>query len=174
MTNNKFQTNSKSKILNPKRVWNFGHLNFSIVWNSVRDAWRPGKREQRKGITLLLVALILSAILTISIGVFNVIFGQIQISGEAGDSFYALNAADRGIERMLYLDRVRNNVSDGDVEDNTNTIKPLSPQSGCYRIMINKAPNCGADANTCITIAGQYQCGAGTTRTVKRGFRVVY
>lgn len=132
-------------------------------------------RKGERGITLLLVVVLLSAILAISLGIFNVIFGQLQISGEVGDSFQALNAAERGIERTLYRDRAGSGLTDGDTEDNTSSPNPLDPQLGCFRVVVHKAPNCGSsDINTCITAMGQYQCGTNASRSVRRGFRIVY
>ena len=60
----------------------------------------------RSGVTLLIVVVLAGAILSIGIGVFELAFGELLISGEAVDSFRAIMAADRGLEKLLYLDRV--------------------------------------------------------------------
>lgn len=144
---------------------------------SVRDKLEI-RSSREAGITLLLVALLLSAILSISVGIFAIVFGQIQISGELADSFHALNAADRAVEKILFLDRIEGECEDPNDcdENNTGQSSPLSPQLGCYEVVLEKAPtpNCGGDLDTCITVAGQYQCGAESTRNVRRGFSVTY
>lgn len=65
---------------------------------------------QQGGITLLLVILVISAILAISIGIFNLVFTEIRISGEMADSFIAFYAGDQGVENLLYDDRVANSI----------------------------------------------------------------
>ncbi|OHA01192.1 MAG: hypothetical protein A3H71_03035 [Candidatus Sungbacteria bacterium RIFCSPLOWO2_02_FULL_48_13b] len=58
--------------------------------------------ERNSGITLLLVILVLSALMTISLGIFNLIFTELRISGELSSSFRALYAADQGMDFMFY------------------------------------------------------------------------
>ncbi|MFY9462279.1 MAG: hypothetical protein WAP51_03710 [Candidatus Sungiibacteriota bacterium] len=87
--NSKFKTNSKFKIPNHK------HFGFWIL-----DFGFP-----QRGITLLLVILVLTSLLSISLGIFTVVFSQLRLSGEIADSFVALYAANEAIERGLYLDR---------------------------------------------------------------------
>ena len=136
--------------------------------------------SEKKGITLLLVIAILSALLSISIGIFNSVFGQIQISGETTDSFRALYGADQSIERFLYLDRVTGKAfNDGDTEDNT----AIESNYGCYKITIYKDASPGGSIEsmckttgvaTCLKGIGQYRCGANPSRAVKRAFVATY
>ena len=65
------------------------------------------KDKNENGITLLLVMIILSALLSISIGIFNIVFGQIKISGDLADSFVAFYAADQAIENILLMNPIR-------------------------------------------------------------------
>lgn len=126
-------------------------------------------RSKQEGITLLLVMILLSAILSISLGIFNVVIGEIKISGEIADSFIALYAADEGIERVLYMDRSAHTIckfaqgpgcfTEADV--------PVASQ-GCYTVRVSK------DERTEIVVAGQYRCGTNPVRVVKRGFEVTY
>lgn len=128
-------------------------------------------KSDKRGITLLLVVVILSALFSISLGIFNLVFGQILISGEVEDSFRAFYAADRGLERIFYRDRVDGGLPDGYQEDNTN----IKSEIGCFRITVRKTEdNCGAGNNTCVTSIGQYRCGINPSRVVKRGFSVSY
>lgn len=138
--------------------------------------------SNNKGITLLLVVVILSALLSISVGVFNVVYGEILISGEIADSYRAFYAADRAVDKFLYLDRSPNNPNqvpqDGDSE---NTIFTVPDSSACYEVRIFKTPasilaNCGVPAGVgvCIKSFGQFRCGVNPVRLVRRGFMVTY
>lgn len=146
------------------------------------------QRLGEKGITLLLVVVILSAVLSISIGIFGVIFGQLLISGEAGDSLRALYAADQGVERTLYRDRTgravpeQGNLANGYAEDSreANLRGGGLAAGSCYTAQAQKN---SATRETTITVTGQYRelsdqaiCGAGsdTQRVVKRRFEVRY
>lgn len=118
---------------------------------------------EQKGVVILLVMVILSALLSVSIGIFNVVFGELRISGEIADSFVAFYAADQGIERTLYLDR-----SGAGLVNNYTEEKDI-PSGGCYKVRVAKS---GAD--TQIIASGQYRCGTAPPRVVKRGFMVTY
>jgi len=173
-------TNQKSKLANlksiVKRYLNFDFCNLNFAF-------------QNKGITILLVVIILSAILSISIGVFNVVYGQLRISGDVEDSFRAMYAADLGMERILYKDRViadvctfPSNCAGGTcdpcyTEDNSEGSaireKVPVPMGACYKINVYKVSDQGATTTQIISI-GQYRCGATPSRVVKRGFEVMY
>lgn len=122
-----------------------------------------------RGITLLLVVVLLSALFSISIGIFNVVLGQIKISGEVADSFVAFYAADQGIEKMLFRDRI---IAEICPTPGTNCFGPQTfdvESGGCYAIRVSKTG--GA---TEIITSGQYRCGTNPLRVVKRGFQVNY
>lgn len=126
--------------------------------------------SSQRGITLLLVIVLLSAILSISIGIFNVVLGEFRISGEATDSFRALYAADQGIERTLYQDREQQALCAVALGPDCFVAEGVGvPSEACYTVRVSKI----ADATT-IVIAGQYRCGANPARVVKRGFEVTY
>ena len=125
---------------------------------------------EQKGITLLLVVVLLSAILSIGVGIFNVVLGELRISGEVADSFRALYAADQGIERTLYLDRQVQAFCTLAQGPNCFVARGVPVQSeGCYTVRISKQGGI-----TEIIIAGQYRCGESPARVVKRGFQVTY
>lgn len=132
------------------------------------------RNSAKKGITLLLVVVILSALLSISIGIFNVVFGELLISGEIADSFVAYYAADEGAEKNLYLDRIAGGLTDG-----TSLSRNLS-SGGCYTTMFHKNPptpttRCSLDPDDLeIETSGQYPCGATPSRVVRRGWCVFY
>ena len=131
----------------------------------------------QRGITLFLVILVLTSLLSISLGIFTVVFSQLRLSGEIADSFVALYAADEAIERGLYLDR--------------NQPAPLcTPVVGvgclyvgsqvqlsngsCYILKVDKTVTANPytfDVN--IRATGEYRCGGGIT-SVKRALQTSY
>ncbi len=144
------------------------------------------KFHSREGITLLLVVVIVSALLSISVGIFNVAYGQLRISGELADSFFASYAADQGMERMLYRDRRAaddvcdkgNVVNFGDpcMPEETITISSGGGASACYTVKVSQKDVEPPDGvlDTVIQASGQYRCGVNPDRVVRRGFQVVY
>src|SRR3989344_1277203 len=76
------------------------------VFRNIVSRFDHGKKTRHAGVALLLVMSILSALTSISYAMFTIAFSHIQIAGELSDSFIALYAADEGIERLLYEDRV--------------------------------------------------------------------
>ncbi len=134
---------------------------------------------------MLLVVAILSAIMSISLGIFNIIFDQVRISGEIADSFSAFYSADEGIEKTLYLDRITyiNNpfgicgITPG-ISCYTTPPPPLgtvAAAGGCYQVTIDKAPG-----STALKVIGQYPRKIGANpceesfRVIKRGFNLTY
>ncbi len=145
--------------------------NDSIFKRAIRVISKLG-RKPKDGITLLLVVILLSAIMSISLGIFNVVIGELKISGEISDSFIAFYAADQEIEKILYLDRVLGTIcpSPGDsCFTETNVAAAPVESRGCYTARVSKADN-----NTDVVVAGQYRCGLSPARVVKRGFEVTY
>ncbi len=134
---------------------------------------------KKKGITLLLVVAILSSLMSISMGIFNIIFGQIRISGEIADSFLAFYAADQGIERILYLDRVTHvndtyGICTGAGIPCYQEFNVPAISNGCYDITVNKT---SVPVTTEIKVLGQYTGKPGCSianRVVKRGFNLTY
>lgn len=125
---------------------------------------------RRDGITLLLVVVLLSAILSISLGIFNVVYGEFRISGEVADSFRALYAADEGIERTLYLDRQGDGVCvvvEGRDCYVVTDIPVLS--GGQYSARVSKE-----NGRTAVIVAGQNRAGVHSARIIRRGFQVTY
>ena len=163
---NNFQSIFNDSIFSRLKIGNFSHSLKIENWKlQIYD-----RNFHRRGITLLLLIVLLSAILSISIGIFNVVIGEFRISGEASDSFRALYAADQGIERTLYQDRQQSAlcaVAPG--PDCFVAQEVMVPSEACYTVKVSK----GAAATT-IVIAGQYRCGSSPSRVVKRGFQVDY
>jgi len=126
---------------------------------------------EQRGIILLLVVVILSALFSISIGIFNVVLGELKISGEIADSFVAFYAADQGIERILFRDRNQGAICTVSSGPNCYVLTPPAGvvSGGCYSIRVNKV-----SGTTQIIASGQYRCGINPSRVVKRGFMVTY
>ena len=118
-----------------------------------------------RGIALLLTVFILTAVFSISIGVFNVLYGEILITGAVENSFKAINASDHGVERSVYRDRNVAPLANGYAENRTLN------SGACYDMGVIKS---GPPANlTQISVVGWYLCN-NPTRGVKRAFRVTY
>lgn len=131
-------------------------FSFSIFNNRARS---------KDGITLLITVVLLSAILTVALGAFQIIYGQFLLSGEMQNSFDAFYAADQGIDKGLNMDR-----------DGTPFVCSPSPCTGtsavlpsgaCYDYIINKT------GGTTIQIFGRHTCTLGR-RLVLRGLQVSY
>ena len=129
---------------------------------------------RKEGITLLLVIFVLTALLSISIGIFNVVFTELRISGEITDSFIALAAADEAVERAFYLDRQQVpplcSISLG-----VNCfVESRTVSSGaCYVLRVDKTFVNASTNNVTIKATGEYRCGAGIL-SVKRALSVSY
>ena len=166
MTNSKSQINSKVKNSKNQSGFGFHIWDFGFVCNlGFGDC-----NFRREGITLLLVVVLLSAILSISIGIFNVVYGEFRISGEVADSFRALYAADEGIERTLYLDRQDNAICTVVQGRDCFVATDIPVRSGGqYSVRVSKEGGV-----TAVVVAGQNREGANAARVVKRGFQVIY
>ncbi|OGZ32608.1 MAG: hypothetical protein A3H02_01795 [Candidatus Niyogibacteria bacterium RIFCSPLOWO2_12_FULL_41_13] len=67
----------------------------------------------KNGFLLLLAVLIISIILSLGLGVGNVVLNQIKLSGAGEDSQIAFYAADAGAESALYRDLKQNEFPSG-------------------------------------------------------------
>lgn len=132
----------------------------------------------QRGITLLLVMVLLSAILSISVGIFNVVVGEFRISGEVSDSFHAFYAADQGAERTYYQDFQQSALCTSAQQaalctaaqsQNCYCSPQVSTASGaCYVVQVSKLND-----RTTVEVQGRYQC-ANALRSVSRRVRGSY
>lgn len=122
----------------------------------------------RGGMVLLLVILILSALLSISIGIFNVVLGEFRISGEISDSFIAFYAADQGVEQVFYDDRVAGSLCRGGGTCEYGPVTVALANGSCYTARLSRTGN-----DTSVTSTGEYRCG-GSSLAVKRAFQASY
>lgn len=61
--------------------------------------------DKQKGISLIVVFLIMTIILAMTLASSTVLFNKIKILSSMGDSVSALYAAESGVEKTLYFDR---------------------------------------------------------------------
>ena len=136
----------------------------------------PSLPKNKQGIALLLIVVISTAILSISIGIFNILFGQLIVLGQFSDSFDAMYAADLGIERTLYLDK-QLNVCGGTTDCGTGDTFTSHPftSDACYKVTVATTTGCAVPGTTrCIEATGEFSCAPGTIRSVRRTFYVSY
>ena len=142
---------------------------------------------RKSGITLLLVILVLAALMTISLGIFNIIFTQLQISGELSRSFRALYASDQGLEYALYRDLVLGDICPMNSSPDAETPCPGGALSiyldtpgfiNCFtfgyldsRIADITVIKFGGQSK--IKSVGHSDC-TSSFRTVKRAFQIIY
>lgn len=126
---------------------------------------------------MVLTVVLLSAILSVGIGLFNLMFWQVFFSGQTGDSFRAFLAAEDGVERTLYRDRLMMGeiCADG-MGDPCYTEGTTNVASGaCYTLSVSKTDeDVDGDFETIITAIGQFPCNPDPLRFVKRGYQSSY
>lgn len=125
-----------------------------------------------QGITLLLVILILSALLSISLGVYNSVFTEIRLSGEIADSFVALYAADEAIERGLFEDRDATPLCSAPGTNCYDSGWVTVASGACYRLRADRV-DVGPTYNMTLRATGEFRCGGGTF-SVKRALSTDY
>lgn len=132
------------------------------------------------GFTLLLAVLFVSAFLALSLGLSNLIIGQIQLSGTGRDSQSAFFAADSGAECAVYWDRSSGSFSTSSPSTITcaGESRPVggAPTSSfdlnfsngsCVSVVVDKS----SPSETIITSIGHSPCNG---RKVERGLEVRY
>ncbi|OGZ96889.1 MAG: hypothetical protein A2847_02680 [Candidatus Sungbacteria bacterium RIFCSPHIGHO2_01_FULL_50_25] len=149
---------------------------FFKVWSKTAVSAR---QNPRSGVTLLLAVSILAALSSISYAMFTIVFSQIYIAGELTSSFVALYAADEGIEKALYDDRVRGILCSSFGSPCVPVINPSFIDSnalsgGCYSVRMDKSDIGGGLADNSLKVTGQSFCGPGASRFVRRAFELIY
>ena len=136
-----------------------------------------------RGITLLLAIFVSSLALTLGIGIFTLLFGEIGFGGTSKDSLIAFSAADSGTECALYWDTKQNAFSTSTTStivcDNDSSV--VGGPSGVSNFTISFSDGSCANiqvaknvSSTRISSLGQNSCGAGASRVVQRGLEVNY
>ncbi|MFC1663739.1 hypothetical protein ACFL0A_01290 [Patescibacteria group bacterium] len=112
--------------------------------------------KNQKGISLYLALMIMTILLTIALGISALLFSQIKIIREMGNSVIAFYAAETGIERTLME---RENPSD--------VSETVLDNGAKYRATVIPAgANCSAN-NFCIQSVGEY-------KETKRAIEITY
>jgi len=141
-------------------------------------------KKFNEGFTLLLALIVANTVLIISLGVYDIIIREIELSGLGRESQIAFYAADSGTECVLYWDIKKRAIS----TTTPTTIECLgqSPSVGgslvssfklnfnngaCAKIVVNKT-------NPSVTQADSYgynfDCDSSLSRKVERGIRITY
>lgn len=140
------------------------------------------KKKNQEGMILVMVVLITSAILAVGLGIFSSVFNQLRTASETRFSFNAFYAADRGMERTLYLDRVVGPLCpgvtiDGTPDENCYILSDFDVgNNACVTVRVSKDIQCSGAAGAGLTrvqSTGLYQCGSGELG-VKRAFCLNY
>lgn len=140
------------------------------------------KTKTKNGITLLLAVFTSSLILTIGMGIFTILLGQIGFSSTAKESLLAFYAADSGVECAIFWDTQNNSFStptSSSISCDGESFNVGGP-SGFSRFTINFNDGSCAEvevtkgADTTITSLGKNICAAGSAKTLQRGLRVNY
>ena len=142
-----------------------------------RDKKIPLNAAEKDGIILLLVVVILTAIFSISIGVFSVILGQVNTSQIFESSDIALNAADQSVERTLYRDRQKDEFPCAPISSPCTTTIPAAPiaSSGGCMSAVTLIKTATTPATAQITAKGlSTLCGIVSERTAARAFLIAY
>jgi hypothetical protein len=98
--------------------------------------WFNNSYQSEKGSMLFLAIMLMLVLLAIGLGVSELIVLELRGLRGLGDSVFAFGAADAGVERGLYVDRVSCNAipPDSDIED------PPGPGNDIYNCVKNSAP----------------------------------
>jgi hypothetical protein len=103
--------------------------------------------DRRRGVTIVVVIVVLAAILSIGVSVSNIVIGELRLARQIEYSFRALFAADQGLERALYRDRIL-----GDSSSETGIIIDYIGSQACFDAIITKT------SGTSITTRGFFRC----------------
>ena len=140
----------------------------------------------KNGITLLLAVFVSSLALTLGLGIFTLLFSELEFSGTSKESLIAFYAADSGIECAIFWDiehtglaqsafatsSMSSIICDGDtftvggVGGFSRFTIPFSDGS-CATVEVTKG------INTIVESQGKNIC-ADSSKTVQRGLRVNY
>ena len=142
---------------------------------------------KKRGVTLLLAIFISALALSLGLGIFTIIFGELGISGTSKESLEAFYAADSGIECALFWDIKQQAFNDpvlGTVQcanstpllnvtidaNSTTTRFSLLLSNSCVRVTVRKTA-----LETIVTSLGEnIACGLTGGRTVQRVLEVKY
>ncbi len=135
------------------------------------------------GFTLLLSLIVVSAVLSVGLGVFDIVYRELILSGIGRESQKAFYAADTGIECALYWDVKRGEIStsspstiecagqSASVGGLTSAFQITLPDGSCFKVIVDKSD----PARTVLESRGyNTACDSTGLRKVERALRVSY
>jgi Tfp pilus assembly protein PilX len=140
--------------------------------------------KKNRGFTLLLSLIVMGVVLTIGLGVYNIILKEMQISSLGRESLAAFYAADSGTECILYWDVKRGFVSTTtpstiQCAGQTKNLQGAAINSftlnfsngSCARVTINKSDPSKTEV---ISYGYNVDCDSSFSRKVERGTKTIY
>lgn len=100
--------------------------------------------SDQKGVSLIVTLLMTTIILSVVLGISAILFNQVKITGNTGNSLSSLNAADSGSEKTLYFDRKQ--IPPGGNRGICNICSACLDCSNCVTVPLE--PN-GCDSASC-------------------------
>ena len=110
-----------------------------------------------KGVSLYLALIIMTLLLALALGVSAILFGQIRMMREMGNSVLAFYAADTGIERELYEGNATGTSYSGYLDLNENGVQDDEDSVYNIWVMSSGENGCPAHINYCIKSEGVYK-----------------
>ncbi|MBI2577607.1 MAG: hypothetical protein HYV77_02050 [Candidatus Wildermuthbacteria bacterium] len=120
------------------------------------------KEFSEKGVSLILVLMVLAVLIAIGAGISRVLIGRLQIQQEVEKSVVALYAADTGVEAVLVN---RNNP--------VNILETLLSNGASYTVTVTEGDLLGGGDLNCV---GKYYCitSLGKYKGVQRAIEIRY
>ncbi len=139
---------------------------------------------RNKGFTLLLALVVTGIVLTVGLGVFDIIIREIALSAMGRESQKAFYVADTGVECALYWDIKNGPISTttpADIECANQTMSAggslistfelTLPNGSCVQVIINKS----VPSRTILEARGyNIDCASNDPKKVERGLRIAY
>ena len=133
----------------------------------------------QQGFILLVTMVMMTILLSISLSISTILFGELVITDDVGASFVALHAVDTGVERTLYRDLVlsdctsANNYCSKGFTDPPPLPNGVLPGGGCYKVETIAGPSAQCSSSRCVNVTGQNTC-SNPERFVSRRFFISY
>jgi Tfp pilus assembly protein PilX len=129
--------------------------------------WSNNSNQREKGSILFLAVMLMLVLLAAGLGVSEIIVVELRSLRGLGDSVFAFGAADAGVERGLYVDKVSCNAIEPDaatdllncVNANAPTTTPETLSNNSQYLLEVKPdtdPTCPGD-NYCVESKGRFQ-----------------
>lgn len=79
---------------------------YNLKPNTEKKFHVPSYKFQERGVSLIITFFIMIIILAVAFSVTSLLYGQVKIIRNIGNSIVSIYAADSGIEKVLYYDRI--------------------------------------------------------------------